>query len=856
MSQVNKEFDGPSELTAMDRRDFVRYMGMLSSMSFLASCSRPAENIYPFSREIKEFATSNTEIYSSLINQEGFAQGITVKSFQGRPIKIEGNKNHPFSVGATTPRAQAAMYELYHPDRLQDVRWKKEKLSVKEASQKLKTILEDRNLGEGLAFIFPPDHSPTTNSLIKDIQKKYPKSLWLSLSPWKRTEYLNQDLSDKKIVVSFDEDIFYQRPDALKLAHEFMGQRKKAIQENRNTNLNELIVWESSPTLAGAKAGSRKTISRAEIWNTAVELNHVLKGKSSQNVEIQKLAAKLKKSTYAIFLDHTLHPDAKDLEAELNGLKPKRFELPETTTFDDLMEKISQGEIKTLISWDVDPLRWHPQMLELWKKIPLKIHLSLFATKTAKLADVSFAREHFLECWSDLSAPDGSVSIQQPLIKPMYHGISPLSFLSLMLGRDQSSYEIIFHSYKENLKVALAEGFTSGESRASLTPKTNQYLPRPQSSGFTIKIKPDFSVGYGEGFKNPVLQELPKAFSRLTWQNSFFISPSDAEELKVKNGSIVEVIGSRSKVSAPIWILPYLASKTILAPLGYGEDKRGFNAYKFSDGESITIKKTIRTQELAVVQENLFPESRSPIQATALPAELNKKKEVSSFYPENPNPVDKKLPQWGMSIDLETCIGCEACVISCQVENNIPFVGEDQVKKGRILHWLRVDTYHVNDKTFFQPVPCMHCEKAPCEVVCPVNATVHDSSGINEMVYNRCVGTRYCSNNCPYRVRKFNFKAYSVLKAPYSLGFNPDVSVRDRGVMEKCTYCIQRLIGGNTVTACQQVCPTQSIQFGNILEKSSMVVQEKNSPRNYLLLEEEGARPRTSYLKVINHEIN
>jgi Fe-S-cluster-containing dehydrogenase component len=868
MSQINKEFQGPSELTSLDRREFMKYLGLFSSMSFLANCSRRADKIIPFTREIAEFSRKNYEIYSTVINHQGFGQGILVKSFQGRPIKIEGNPTHPSSHGSTTPQAQAAMYDLYHPSRLQDLSWRGKKKNINELKILLSEEQKSWGQGNGVGFWFKPDHSPTQNRLIKALQEKYPQSVWLAETPWKQATWTSYDLKEADEVVSFDEDIFFHRPDYLTLSRAFMQRRREAIESNAKEKLNYLTVFESSPTLAGAKSDKALSAPQAEIWNHAVDLLSLLEGRQVQNPEATEVFNRLKNKKSVVIINRSLHSEADSLEKEINQRLRARtttydFSLPETHSFSDFTALLKSGKLQTLIMIDVDPFLWYPDLKKDMRKIPTKISLVESETTTSKVSEIVIAKSHFLECWSDIESVDKTISLQQPLIEPIFHSVSPLTFLSMIQGTEKQSYDIIKESYGDNLDEALRNGFIEKKSSEIINHKTKgSFTKHKLTDGFHVKITPDYSVGYGDNFKNPLLQELPKVFSRIVWQNAFYLNETDAAKLKVRNGTIVQVTGSNHSAEGPIWVVPRLASSTIVANLGYGQDKRGTNNFGFLPGEKVEIKKTIRSRKLAVVQENLSTEGQHPVQETSLPltGKLNQD-QASSLYPDHPLKHQEKGPQWGMTIDLTTCIGCQACVLACQVENNVPFVGEDQVSKGRFMHWLRIDTYQVNDKTFFQPVPCMHCEKAPCEVVCPVNATLHGNGGLNEMVYNRCVGTRYCSNNCPYRVRRFNFKAYSVLKYPYTLGFNPDVTVRDRGVMEKCTYCIQRIregeVKGETSkvrSACAQVCPTEAIMFGDIRDQNLEVTKQKKSLRNYDLLGELGTVPRTSYLKVIRHE--
>ena len=869
MSQIepNKEFSGPSHLSDVDRRDFLKYMGLFSTMSFLSSCTRPAENILPMPREFEEYSTRSYEYYTSAVPSEGFAQGIRIKCFEGRPIKVEGNAEHAYSLGATTAIAQAILYDLYHPGRNQSVKWKGKDQKIKDLKKLLPELTKNWKDGREVGFIFPALHSPHMIGLIQKLQKKYPASSWVSLSPSKCTSWSQIESLDQDVVVSFEEDAFFARPDALKLSREFMKKREEAISRNDKSSLNELWVYESSPTLMGAKADYRISLTRAEVWNNALDLFNLLSGKNVSNDRMHELSKRLRKKSGIVFIDPSLDARAQDLEDAINKLlkaKTKRnyFSLPETLDELAFMDQLQKKKIKTLIILDSDPYYLRPDLVPLLDGVSEKVSLSFFPHMSFDKSEIKIALSHALEGWSDLRSVDGNVSIIQPMIKPIYDSVTIPDFLNLLLGETKDSLTQLKDRYQMKWSQGLQKGFIS--DTVPMVSKVDQSFKKKEIlTSFTLKLKPDSLIGYGENINNPILQELPKPFSKLTWSNAFYLSPEDATILKVSTGYLIKVKSGTVTVKGPVWVLPGVSQKTIVATLGYGQDhgtfigkKRGFSAFGLQPDSAITVEKAWGHVELASTHGfQMLPEHHSPVKRGHLPQPPKEPKvKLASLYPDNPIPEQTVGPQWGMTIDLTICIGCQSCVSACQVENNIPFVGEEQVKKDRILHWLRIDTYFLDGQAMFQPVPCMHCEKAPCEVVCPVNATVHGNGGLNEMVYNRCVGTRYCSNNCPYKVRRFNFKTYSNIKRPWNMGFNPEVSVRERGVMEKCTYCIQRIKTGENKTACQTVCPTNAIEFGNIKDETSAVARNKNQNRNYDLLEDEGAVPRTSYLKVIRHE--
>ena len=398
-------------------------------------------------------------------------------------------------------------------------------------------------------------------------------------------------------------------------------------------------------------------------------------------------------------------------------------------------------------------------------------------------------------------------------------------------------------------------------------------------------FRPDEGLWDGRYADNPWLLEMSRPFTRLTWDNAALIAPSTAKRLKLATQDVVEITVGNSKVKAPVFVLPGQATDCVTLPLGWGRSAgglgvgAGFSAYPLrasSDpwrAEITAFAKTGDTYRLASVQGQDRILGRDLIREGTLqqfnddPDSLKKKSKDESLYP----PYQYPDRAWAMAIDLNSCIGCQACTIACQAENNVPIVGKDQVLDQRIMHWLRIDRYYSGPvdtpDVAFEPMPCMHCENAPCEVVCPVHATVHDHEGLNLMVYNRCVGTRFCSNNCPYKVRRFNFFGYAAKNDRPDESWNPEVTVRERGVMEKCTYCIQRIRttqiaaerddrpikDGEIVTACQQSCPTQAIIFGDKNDRESAVVKRKDTPLDYVLLDELNTKPRTSYSALIRN---
>jgi MoCo/4Fe-4S cofactor protein with predicted Tat translocation signal len=597
--------------------------------------------------------------------------------------------------------------------------------------------------------------------------------------------------------------------------------------------------------------------------------------------------------------------------------------------FDDglvgLAGDVDSGHVQALFILGANPVYSLPAGSEFTGKllkIPFRAHLGLYEDETAELCHWHIPAAHFLESWGDARAYDGTVSFVQPLIAPLYDGKSSFGILAVLQGHaDKTDYELVHEFWKQQRgekdfdkfwQTALHDGLVAGTQyeQSSVSPgakicsydcgDTGPVFYNISPDKIEIVFRPDPTIYDGRFANNGWLQEAPKPITKLTWDNTAQLSPATAQKLGVSNGDVVHLVLNNRGVEAPVWIVPGQANNSVTVHLGYGRRRAGrigtgigFNAYMLQDSASPTLTagvqiiKTGKKYPLAATQHHNIIDVNGHQEElesqTAFKRDLVRIGTLDEF---NKNPkfaqdeVEPEPPKelslypgfkyegyaWGMAIDLNKCVGCGACVLACQAENNIPVVGKEEVIAGREMHWIRVDTYFRGDvdtpETYFEPVPCMHCENAPCEGVCPVGATVHSPEGLNEMVYNRCVGTRYCSNNCPYKVRRFNFKLFADFTTESLMSLrNPNVSVRSRGVMEKCSYCVQRIQSakidsekqdrsvrdGDIVTACEAVCPAQAIVFGNINDKNSRVAKLKASTRDYTLLAELNTRPRTSY---------
>jgi len=595
----------------------------------------------------------------------------------------------------------------------------------------------------------------------------------------------------------------------------------------------------------------------------------------------------------------------------------------QTESIKELVADMNGGKVDLLVILGGNPAYDAPADLNFAdalksNKVPLRVHHGLYNNETAELCQWHVDATHELEAWGDARAYDGTVSIIQPLIAPLYNGKSTIEFVAMLSGQaDASGYELVRaywqkqHTgadFEEFWRKSLHDGWIEGTAFApkTLTAKSSaspEAGPKADSSAIELNIRRDSTIYDGQFSNNGWLQELPKPMSKLTWDNAVLIGPAMAKRLGIATEDVVELELNSKKISGPVWIQAGHPDNSVTVTLGYGRKRagrvgtaQGFDAYALRTSEApyiatgVTIRKTGDTYKLASTQGMQSMDTpdgghRPLVRETSLEEYKKNANFAHEEEPEVPRDVtlypdyhyEKEMYAWGMAIDLNSCVGCNNCMIACQSENNIAVVGKEQTVIGRHMHWIRVDTYYEGDrdnpKAFFQPVPCMQCENAPCEVVCPVGATNHSSEGLNDMVYNRCVGTRYCSNNCPYKVRRFNFLLFQDWETPqYKMMRNPDVTVRSRGVMEKCTYCVQRIserridtetasvregkdirIGDELQTACQQSCPAGAIIFGNINDPNSKVSKLKAQARNYSLLGELNTRPRTTYLAEVRN---
>jgi molybdopterin-containing oxidoreductase family iron-sulfur binding subunit len=962
---VAREFPGLAEEIAdpATRRDFLKILGASLGLVGLTSCRWPKELILPFASQPEGHVPGVPQQYATAFELGGAAAGLLVTSFDGRPTKIEGNPLHPGSLGAASALAQAAVLELYDPERSQHpVR--------REGGREIAQTWDDfaafsraqfaglrARRGAGLAVLAEESSSPSMARLRARFAEVFPQASWHEYEPLSRDNEREGTRSafgkalrpvyrfaEAEVVVCLDADPLHGHPDALRHAREFAGRRR-----GEKGKASRLFVAECVPSLTGAAADHRLPVSPSEGATVAAAMAaglaaagvalpdslHPLAGSAVPtgasrfvSAAVQSLAAARGRGLLVAGERHdaAVHALVAALNAALGNVghtvdyvdASGEQRGPHAETIVELAAALEAGRVDTLVILGGNPAYNAPADLAFAGKLGrarTSIHLSLFDDETSRRCTWHVPRAHVLETWGDTRGWDGTVSVQQPLIEALYGGKSTIELLAAALDDAPSSgYEIVRETFRGLAKAVdiettwrrtLHDGVLAGSAWPSVEPApafadlaaaaARLAAGRP-AEGLTAVFIADASVHDGRFANNAWLQELPDPLTKIAWDNAACVGPETAARLGVGHGDVVRLdVGGRS-LEIAAYVLPGMAPDTVALPLGYGRTAAGrvgtgvgFDTYTVRTAGSpwiafgARVAKTGRTYLLATTQDHHAIDLIGLREREHRIGELVREVELDELE-RDPQAVRKEagdiaaLPlfteldykgehQWGMSIDLSACIGCHACTIACQAENNIAVVGKAQVAKGREMHWIRVDRYFSGKpempKIVFQPVACQHCEMAPCESVCPVAATVHSDEGLNQMVYNRCVGTRYCSNNCPFKVRRFNYLNYfKKLPQVEKMVFNPEVTIRSRGVMEKCTFCVQRIeavkiaakndrrpiADGEITPACAQTCPTEAIVFGDLKDPGSRVSKLHRNERAYGLLAELNVQPRTRYL--------
>jgi molybdopterin-containing oxidoreductase family iron-sulfur binding subunit len=978
------------------RRQFLKLMGASLALAGVTGCTRqPAEKILPYVVPPEGVTAGKPLLFATAMPHDGYASPVLAVSHMGRPTKIEPNPDHPAG-GGTSVFSQASILDLYDPDRSQTIRYRGEIRSFTDFVNAMRGALSAQAplQGTGLRLMTGTVTSPTLAAQIQQFLDLYPSARWVQDDPVSRDNVregarlaFGQELEARyrlenaDAILLLDADLFECGPGHLGYARAFADRRRV---DDASAAMNRLYVVESRTTNTGTKADHRVAVraSDVDVVARAIAAGLGVAGASAGSLPsavsaewVRAVVDDLRgKGARALVVagEHqpaSVHVLAHAINAALGAVGSTVEYLPPVAvraegrmqTLAELTTDMAAGAVDVLIMLGGNPVYTAPadlQFAEQLQKVALRVHHGLFVDETAERCDWHVPATHYLEQWGDLRAFDGTVTICQPLIAPLYEPAKSAHEVLAALGDNptQTTYEVVraqwegtfgegtlvdadgapYASFDKFWRKVVHDGFVPGTAstpvsagapaaasapavagdapqadaaagapaaQAAAAPAAAPALPAAPAplapDALEVTFSPDPTVYDGRYANNGWLQETPKPLNKMTWDNVIVVSPRTAERLGLPAQNVTRaeatlaevVIGGRT-ITGPVWVQVGHPDNSINLQLGYGRRKAGrvgnaigYDAYAVRQATApwiaseVEVRSTGDTYQVASAQLHFSMENRHLVRTATLEhfkAEPDFAQHVTHVpkYEDtlHGNEWSYDGYKWGMVIDLNACDGCNACVVACTSENNIPVVGKQQVAVGREMHWIRVDRYYEgnldNPTVHDQPVNCMQCENAPCEVVCPVAATVHSEEGLNDMVYNRCVGTRYCANNCPYKVRRFNFLLYADWDTPtLKMARNPEVTVRSRGVMEKCTYCVQRInsarieaklqdrriADGEVKTACQTACPTQAIIFGDMNDPASQVAKAKASPRNYGLLEDLNTRPRTTYLAAVRN---
>ena len=959
--------EGPDPFS---RRSFLKLMAASAMMAGLASCRWPEEVIAPFAKQPENRLPGVPVQYATAMELGGVARALLVTSYDGRPIKIEGNPDHPRERGGTDLLAQASILDLYDPARTRTPRHQGEAATWEAFTSYFREHAGQN--GAGLRVLFNGSGSPSVADMKDRFRAAFPEARWHEFTPvardneregvllaFRRPVRTDLRLANARVILSIDSDFMMTHPAAICYSRDFADGR------NPGEEMNRLYAVESTFSVTGTNADHRFAVRPSEFgsfcfhlaveltarglslpgegWNfeTAPPLPEDWRyiGPLAEDLLNNKGRAVITAGPRQMPAIHALvHAMNAALEAPGNTLvyrpDPEEHAYEETGSFQELSEDIRAGEVETLLILSGNPVFDAPadeDFPALLKKVPHTVHLGLYENETARLCEWHLPMAHYLECWGDARGWDGTYSVCQPLIAPLYQGKSVPEVLALLTDEEvakghgivRRTFDSLGYGTEErDWRRALRDGFVPGSALREATPDIDGALiaeavlagleasPVAGGAGYELVFTPSHTLYDGRFANNAWLQELPDPVTKVVWDNPALISVQTAEELGLRHGDVVRIETADRGLDVPVYILPGVADRTIVLETGYGHTAGGpvavetgyetemlRTAARWHFAGALDVRKSGRKVSVVTTQDHHAIDTKGMKEREERSFDLVREMTVGEYIrsevaeADSESPSREEIPplvpspevdaphKWAMTIDLNRCNGCNACVVACQAENNIPVVGKDQVAVGREMHWLRIDRYFRGDphkpEAVHQPLPCMQCDNAPCEQVCPVAATMQNKDGLNVMVYNRCIGTRYCQNNCPWKVRRFNYFNLNLdVSETEKMQKNPDVTIRSRGVMEKCTYCLQRIerakiqarnerrpiADGEVEPACAQSCPTKAIIFGDLADSDSRVasIQYKDR-RDYATLEHLGNKPRTRYLarvRNLNPELN
>ena len=938
LARAAQEFPALADALAapVSRRRALQLLAASVAMGGLAGCGSPGTAFDQMT--VSPVAAPNIipalpNYYASVSLFDGYADGIIVKHVMGRPIKVEGNPNHPASLGATDIHAQAMLLDFYDPARAVGIMHGDAPSDRQELEW---ALVEQRNRiaanrGAGFRILTGSITSPTLAAQIAALLEQYPAAKWhqwdafprdavrkgAALAYGREVEIIPLPAA-ADVILALDSDLISTAPGHVRLARDFASRRNPT----RTQVMSRVFSAEATPGLMGAAADHHFVAGPSEMNGIVAGLavgileNRQPSGgpewlgqviselRAAQGRALIHAGPYLPAETHALV--HAMNEALGGRDATFDVIEPVLIGPNNApASLRELADDMHAGRIDSLMILGANPVFAAPPSLgfrEALARVRFSLAMAPARDETADAATWFVPETHSFESWSDARAYDGTASIVQPQALPLWNAISPHEVLDLYASPfPRSPLALVRETWRQHMPGhfeqtwhdVLANGVVADSAAAKadvrLQPEAMQLRPpAPPAQKLHLLFRPDPNLWDGRYANNPWVQELPRPLTKLVWDNALLISVELARSLKIvskeqphtysaPHPNVVELTVGNTRMTAPVWVMPGQAADCVVALLGYGRKVvgevgagTGFDFYPLrgEKGEPALLK-VDRHYDLAATDHH-NPLQRPPDEIVlhgTLP-EFQQNPYFRHQQEGNATLYDRpklSAQAWGMSVDLNRCIGCNACVLACVAENNIAMVGKDQVLREREMHWLRIDRYYAgraeNPDSFFQPMLCHHCEEAPCEVVCPVEATLHDHEGLNLMVYNRCVGTRFCSNNCPYKVRRFNFLPFTDDERRMAVSRNPDVTARARGVMEKCTFCVQRIAAariaadkedrpireGEVVTACQAACPTQVFAFGNINDPASEVAKRKQSPLDYVLLPDTSTHPRLTF---------
>jgi molybdopterin-containing oxidoreductase family iron-sulfur binding subunit len=968
--EVTKDFS-PSNLSGLSRRKFLALVGASAALAG-AGCSnyRDKGEIIPYVKKPEEVTVGKPNYYASTCTACSNACGILIKTREGRPIKVDGNPDHPVSQGKLCVKGHANILKLYDPERLHSPRKRNggnlSEISWQAADREIRNALLNAGNKE-IAVISKRIFSPTTKKVFDDFKTNFPSVKFYSYelfndeirnSAWQKSYGTGSfpliKWNEAKIILALESDFLGTEGNMVENARAFAERRDVSDLEN----FSRLYVLEGNMSLTGNNADYRLRLNpeaQSEFVSTVIDEinsgsqgNHVEAFGKKYNLSVKVLKYLLKdlnnnRGASIVFAGYTLPEEVHIAVNHLNKLLGNDalyrtdqsgfsvLPLSSKTDFENLVSKMNNNQVGMVIHYDSNPvyhLAGDYGYIDAIKKIPVVVSLIESENESSEFAHYVLPVNHNFESWGDAENRTGFYSLEQPVIWPIFETRQKEAILLNWMNNEPEKFDFkVYHEYlmknwEENIYPAINSRLNFNQfwlgalqEGVVIVPENSTGIPgsfnsstysnsgfKNETAGYTVVLREGYSTGDGSFANNGWMQELPHPVSKITWDNYAAVSNSTAKELGIQSNDLVDIQIKGRKLRIPVFIQPGAADKTFTIELGYGRTITGvvglgvgFNAnvllskdgdispWIYSDAD---VRKADGTYKLITAQEHhAFDKD--------LTRDVVKNRDIVregtiDGYRKNPGFIHGKAEtnnptlyhdyqykglKWGMAIDLNKCTGCSECVVACSSENNVPVVGKDQVEVGREMHWIRIDRYYSEDidnpKVSVQPMICQQCDNAPCENVCPVAATNHSPDGLNQMVYNRCVGTRYCSNNCPYKVRRFNFfnfrdhfrNSYQEDKL-LNMVYNPEVTVRSRGVMEKCSFCIQRIMdarsdaihenrplkGSDVKTACQEACATNAIKFGDINDKESEFHEYRNHQLGYYILDYLNTRPNVTYI--------